>query len=117
MRKQPGLALLLIVLVFVAMPGALYARHFHNERTVTCTITGTDRTATGTEGASDARVYTAECGTFAVRDMALRGQWRSADLFGRLHPGAWHLTVVGVRWPWLSEFPTVLDAHPRVIRT
>lgn len=113
MRRQPGLALFIIALVFVALPATLYVRHFHNERTVMCTVTGTDRTATAEAGVSDARVYTADCGTFAVRDLWLRGQWRSADLFGRLHPGQWRLTVVGVRWPWVSEFPTVLDAALR----
>jgi hypothetical protein len=97
----------ILALVALSLIGA-GAASFANERTRTCTITGTDRTR-DSEGRSDMRVYTEQCGTLAVGDLWLRGQFDSADIYGQLDQGAtYEVTTVGWRIPLLSRFETIL---------
>lgn len=111
----PGMGLAFAAFALVAVlfvVGGTWASNYANEHTTDCTVTSTDRT-TNPEGGSDMRVYTDECGTLAVRDAWLRGQTRSADLFGKLRPGTtYRMTVAGVRFGPLSAFPMIVDAHP-----
>lgn len=107
--RRPASFALPIILALVA--GSLIvgaASSFANEQTRTCTVTGTDRTR-DSEGRSDMRVYTEQCGTLAVGDLWLRGQFDSADIYGQLESGAtYEVTTVGWRIPLLSRFETIL---------
>lgn len=97
----------ILALAAVTLVGA-GAASFANEQTRTCTITGTDRTR-DSEGRSDMRVYTEQCGTLAVGDLWLRGQFDSADIYGQLDEGVtYEVTTVGWRIPPLSRFETIL---------
>lgn len=97
----------ILTLAAVSLIGA-GAASFANEQTRTCTVTGTDRTR-DSEGRSDMRAYTEQCGTLGVGDLWLRGQFESADIYGQLDPGAtYEVTTVGWRIPLLSRFETVL---------
>lgn len=76
----------------------------------TCKVTGKDRTATADAGHSDARVYTKQCGVLIVKDAMLRGNTRSADLYGDLHRGkTYRIKHAGIRNGHMSLFPVILD--------
>ena len=85
----------------------LYAHH--ETQRAACTVTEKDRTK-NQDGSSDMRLYTS-CGTLAVGDVLLRGQFDSADLYGSIHEGrTYDLTTVGWRIPPLSVFPVVVES-------
>ncbi|MBB6172256.1 hypothetical protein HNR23_002316 [Nocardiopsis mwathae] len=97
----PELGVLVIVLAALAWNiSQAYPATVH-----TCTITGKDRG--GDDGTY--RVYTQECGTLTVADVALRAHFSAADVWSRIEPGATHrVTTVGHRMPMWSMFPTVI---------
>lgn len=104
-RRAP-LGLVVLALVGVILVGAVSS--FAGEQTRPCTVTGADR-ARNRDGGSDMRVYTEQCGTLQVRDLWLRGQFSSADIFGALQDGhTYNVTTVGWRVPIVSRFPTIL---------
>lgn len=106
-----------VVLVAGLAGAGAWAASFANEQTRTCTVTDTDRTTRVVDGqsSSDMRIYTEDCGTLAVGDVLLRGQFDSADIFGQLEPGeTYEVTTIGWRVPFLSQFPTVLGDPVRV---
>lgn len=73
-----------------------------------CTVTKTTITGTRTEGQSDMRVYTENCGTFKVEDTWYRSD--SADVFGRIHDGkTYDIHATGERSSRLSEFPNIMS--------
>lgn len=79
---------------------------YSNPRDLTCTVTSTDRAKS--DGGSDARVYTKECGVLNVQDMFWGRQFNSADVFAAIEPGhKYKFHVTGVRWPFWSIFPHI----------
>ncbi|WP_251151352.1 hypothetical protein [Cellulosimicrobium sp. Marseille-Q4280] len=100
--------LVLVSLIIAVSLTITVASSFAGEQTRTCTVTGTDR-ARNSDGGSDMRVYTEQCGTLQVRDLWLRGQFSSADIFGQLEEGkTYEVTTVGWRVPIFSSFTTIL---------
>ena len=114
-QHEPAIAARFVVsaaLLCALIGGGLWwASNYWDEHHARCTVTGLDRVASR-EGGSDMRVYTRDCGTLAVRDAWVRGEFRSSDLFGRLHAGEWDMTIVGFRFGPTSTFPMILDAQP-----
>ncbi len=48
--------------------------------------------------------------TFEITDSVLKGQYRSADLYGRLREGeAFEITYYGIRSGYLSQFPKIIS--------
>ena len=79
---------------------------YYNERSITCTVTGKDRTS------GNKRVYTKNCGTLAVDDTNWRFNRHSADTYGMLVSGqTYRLQVVGARVGLFSWFPNPLTAE------
>ena len=100
----------LFALFCVGGIGYSFAANANEVTHASCTVTGKDRTKS--EGSSsEMRVYTS-CGTFAVGDVLIRGQFDSADLYGSLAEGqTYDLTTIGWRVPILSMFPTIVEAE------
>ena len=99
----------LFALLCVGGIGYSFAANAHEVTHASCTVTGKDRTQS--RDSSNMRVYTS-CGTFAVGDVLIRGQFDSADLYGSLAEGkTYDLTTIGWRVPILSMFPTIIEAE------
>lgn len=99
-----------VAFVFVACSPVVY--NYAQVDTQTCTVTGKDRTSTGTQGQSDARVYTEQCGTLVVADSIIHPRFNSADLYGSLEVGkTYEMEVYGWRFGLFSMFPNILEAE------
>lgn len=78
--------------------------------TQTVTVTERDRVSNG-DGGSESRVYTDQ-GVFGVGDDPFKGQWNSADIYGKLQPGVtYEVTTVGYRNGLFSLFPNIIKAE------
>lgn len=75
-----------------------------------CLVTDKDRVS-NSDGASEMRVYTENCGVFVVGDNFLIGNFRSADLYGGIKIGStYDFETRGVRIPLMSAFPNIVKA-------
>ncbi len=108
-----GVAFLVVAIVI----GLIYVgARLSTEKTITCTVTGKDRTTKvisdangGTSSSSDARIYTEDCGTLQVADELIKGRFSSADTYAAIKPGhRYEFQVIGWRNGFLSEFPNIL---------
>jgi hypothetical protein len=83
-----------------------------NDHVATCTVQNMDRGATS-DGSSNYRVYTRECGVLADEDSPIwYGKTNSADVWGQLQPGhVYQLHVAGVRWSLASWFPNIIGVQ------
>ena len=100
-----------IVSTLVLAVVATYFTTF-NDRAVTCTVTGKDRSLSVVDGQSRSsmRVYTQQCDVLQVQDKFLRGKFQSASTWGVIEVGrTYEFQVVGVRW--FNTFPTILEAR------
>lgn len=97
-----------IVLAVVGAIGFFVANAAHVEHPTACRVTDKDRTKSS-DGSSDARVYTDNCGTFQVGDSLFEGHWSSADTFASIDPGeTYDFKTRGWRVPFLSMFPNIV---------
>ena len=65
---------------------------------------------TGTEGKSNMRVYTEQCGVLNVEDSLLDLQFNSADVFSSIKVGeTYDFKTRGFRIPLLSMFPNIVS--------
>lgn len=77
----------------------------------TCTVESKDRTTTS-DGSSDARVYTEDCGVLHVADSLLSWTWSSSDTYASIDEGeTYHFTTRGFRVPFFSMFPNVVEVE------
>jgi hypothetical protein len=101
-----------VALVFLLVVGGwvLYVAQ-PNEVSV-CTVT--DKSATkNSDSGTDYRIYTEDCGTFAVSDTFTRWDFRSADRYGEVKIGErYKFTHYGFRNGPLSMFPNIIDVEP-----
>lgn len=75
-----------------------------------CHVTSKDRTK-DSDGDSDARVYTSNCGTFKVGDDIFHGEYNSADVFGSIQVGhTYDFVAYGYRNGFTSDFPNIEKA-------
>lgn len=103
-----GIAALALFLLFGI---GLYVYSVSHTDTVTCTVTDKDRTQ-NSEGGSDMRVYTSDCGTLRVADSLLDGTWSSSDTYSSIEPGsAYTFNTRGIRVPFLSMFPNIVGVE------
>lgn len=112
LREEPLVALLSgavgLLIAFMLGFGVLNAFHVNE---VTCTVTDKDRT-TKSEGGSDMRVYTEDCGTLAVSDSLLDWHFSSSDTYASIESGnTYNFTTRGFRIPMLSMFPNVVEVN------
>ena len=107
----PLLGLAAFVLFFLFGIG-FYVYSVSHTDTVTCTVTDKDR-AKNSEGGSDMRVYTKDCGTLKVADSLFDGTFSSSDTYASIEPGkTYTFDTRGVRVPILSAFPNIVEVHP-----
>lgn len=100
-------AIALLVIASISF-GVMNAFHVNE---VTCTVTDKDRAA-NSDGGSDMRLYTEECGTLRVADSLLDGHWSSSDTYASIEPGnTYNFTTRGFRIPLLSMFPNVVEVN------
>lgn len=106
-----GCAILIIAIVVLGIIGSVVfaiANATHIEYR-TCTVIDKDRT-TKSDGNSDARVYTKDCGTLHVADSLLSGTWHSADTYASIRPGhRYRFQTRGYRVPFFSMFPNIVQ--------
>lgn len=100
-------AVVLLAIIGISF-GVMNAFHVNE---VTCTVTDKDRT-TKSEGGSDMRLYTEDCGTLSVSDSLLDGHFSSSDTYASIEPGnTYNFTTRGFRIPILSMFPNVVEVN------
>ena len=100
---------IIVPLIAVIAIGFGIANATHVEHK-TCTVDSKDRTSTS-EGKSDARVYTTDCGVLHVGDSLLSWHFNSADTYASIRPKQrYEFTTRGLRVSFLSMFPNVVDA-------
>lgn len=113
MRNQRGSALLgvlIIAAVIAAVTGgvALWKSYYSEDTHTNCKVLSKDRTK-NSDGNSDARVYTENCGTFQVKDTLVKGNFRSGDLYGSIQPDhVYDFTSIGWRNGFFSMFPNII---------
>lgn len=99
----------LVVLFMLGFFGFAIINALHTE-TRTCTVEEKDRTSKS-EGGSDARLYTEQCGVLHVSDSLLSWHFNSADTYAGVEEGhTYRVTTRGFRVPLFSMFPNVVDA-------
>lgn len=82
----------------------------HVETHSACVVTDKDRT-TNSEGQSDMRVYTENCGVFSVKDSIFIMRFDSADTFSQIKVGdTYDFESRGFRVGILSQFPNITEA-------
>ena len=78
--------------------------------TETCTVQSKDR-AGNSNGGSDMRVYTYDCGVLSVADSIFDGRFNSADIYQHLTPEKrYEFATRGFRFPLFSQFPNIISA-------
>lgn len=99
-----------VIVLFVVMVVASFVNALHTE-TMTCTVDEKDRT-TSSDGKSDARIYTKDCGVLRTGDSLFSWHWDSADLYASIEDGhTYQFTTRGWRVPILTWFPNVVEAE------
>lgn len=96
------------VFVFFVL-GIVGSIFFMNARGVAegCVVTDKDR-ATTSEGSSDMRIYTSNCGVLIIGDNVFTGTFDSADIYSNIDVGkTYDFKVTGYRIPLLSMFPSI----------
>lgn len=103
---------LIIAIVLLVIGGICCGGYYWgSEETMTCTVEEKDR-AKNSDGGSDMRLYTKECGVLQVGDALPRGHYDSADVYADIDEGkTYEFTTVGWRIPFLSMFPNVIEYH------
>lgn len=106
----PELLGLGIIILFVVLIVGSFVNALHTE-TMTCTVEDKDRT-TNSDGKSDARIYTEDCGVLRTGDSLFSWQWNSADVYASIEPGhTYTVTTRGYRVPIFSWFPNVVGVE------
>jgi hypothetical protein len=116
MRGVAAAIFVVTALGAVGTGGVMLVGGYYGDDTKVCTVAGKDRVVSTDQNGnrhSEMRVYTDDCGTFVVGDSLVKGQWRSADLFGSLKEGQkYEFKYHGWRNGFLSMFPTITEAKP-----
>lgn len=113
MRNNLSGGVIALVVVAMLLFGTIgYFTAVKEAERVGCTVSGKDRTR-DSDGNSDARIYTDNCGTFKVEDSAIKVQFNSADLYGMIKVGeTYDFTTTGFRLGLFSVFPNIIKAVP-----
>lgn len=96
------------VLLVLGIGSSIYIRIHHHEK-YGCTVVSKDHAYAN--GNSLYRVYTDNCGNFAISDSALNGNFHSSDTYARIQVGkTYDFDTIGYRVPLFSMFPNILSA-------
>ena len=97
----------IIALILTVMVLGYFNTETHND----CVIAEKDRVSKS-EGGSEMRVYTDNCGTFVVSDDIFMTDFSSADRYGKIKVGeTYDITSYGFRLPFFSMFPKIKEAE------
>lgn len=111
-RGDYEIAATLILLGIILVVGLIWGitKNSHRE-TMQCKVEDKDRTR-NSDGGSDMRVYTEECGVLQVKDSMFAGQFDSSDVYSQIKPGkTYEFTTTGWRVPFLSMFPNIVEVE------
>lgn len=108
-REKASTLALLVGLVLVAVVlVSVFTGNMRGSK-AGCLVTDKDRVASS-NGGSDMRVYTENCGVMRVKDNLFTGTFNAADLYAGIEPGeTYDFKVTGFRLPVLSQFPSIYD--------
>jgi hypothetical protein len=102
-----GLALSVLALIVGGIWTMIAWENTHASQT--CTVQQKDRTSTS-DGGSDVRIYTSNCGVLTIADDMLQGRYNSADVYSMIEPGkTYTFKTVGWRNGFFSQFPNIVD--------
>lgn len=97
------------VLVVVGAIGFGISYALNTSTQTACVVEDKDRTRS--EGGSDMRVYTENCGVLMVSDNWLKFHFDSADVFNEIEVGkTYDFETFGYRIPVLSQFESIISA-------
>ena len=104
-----GSAIIIVGLVALGIFSFINATHV--DHVSNCVVTEKDRTK-DSDGNSDARVYTDNCGVFNVGDSLFEGHWSSADTYSSIKVDeTYDFKTRGYRVPFLSYFPNIVEVE------
>lgn len=107
MNKRVGFISVGIFLVAFIVIGFAAISNANVESHSACVVSDKDRT-TNSEGQSDMRVYTDNCGVFSVRDSIFIMRFDSADTFSKIKVGeTYDFETRGFRIGMFSQFPNI----------
>ena len=105
-KRVSGIGFLIAIVAFLVI-GFSVISGTHVETHSACVVTEKDRT-TNSEGQSDMRVYTENCGVFSVKDSVLIMRFDSADTYSQIKEGAtYDFKTRGFRIGIMSQFPNI----------
>ena len=100
-----------IGLVVVTVIASVSVQTFVSGSETGCVVEDKDRTQ-NSEGQSDMRIYTENCGVLTVSDNWLKGQFNSADTYSRIDVGStYDFETVGIRVGLFSLFPNIIKVE------
>ena len=106
-----GIGGLILVILLIAAWIISTSFWVHTEGEATCTIQAKESVSKGESG-HEYRVYTENCGTFAVHDELWLGKFNAADTYGALKEGhTYSIQTVGWRNGFFSTFPNIITAN------
>lgn len=111
-NSDHGLVILFVLLaIFAAIVIGFVVKAYYSEDTHTaCVVSEKDRVSKS-EGGSEMRVYTDNCGTFVVADGVIKTDFNSADRYAKIKVGkTYDITSYGFRFGLTSSFPHIIDA-------
>jgi len=107
-----GFLILLVVLAIFAaiVVGFVVKAYYGEDQHTACVVSDKDRVSKS-EGGSEMRVYTDNCGTFVVSDGVIKTDFNSADRYAKIKVGkTYDITSYGFRFGLTSSFPKIIDA-------
>lgn len=110
--EEPIIGGIVAVVASFIVAGSIWgiSAGYSNPRDLKCYVEDKDRAKS--DGGSDMRVYTKDCGVLKVQDLLWGRQFNSADIFSSIEPGHTYLFhVSGVRVPFFSVFPNIRETQ------
>lgn len=103
--------LIIVGFVLVVLLGGFAVYDYYSSSTSTgCVVTEKDRVSKS-EGGSEMRVYTENCGTFQVSDSIFKTGFNAADRYAKIKVGeTYDITHYGWRFGLFSMFPKIDEA-------
>lgn len=104
-----GVGLLIVVVFLAILIGGISSSVVpaNSASTTACVVSDKDRTR-DSEGGSDMRIYTENCGTLTVKDNIFKGFFSSSDVYASIEVGkTYDFDATGFRFGLLSMFPKI----------
>lgn len=106
-KGLPAVMIVLFLLLALGGVGTAVVGMFSSETHTACVIEDKDRTR-NSEGNSDMRIYTENCGTFQVGDNLFLTGFNSADRYANIKVGkTYNIESYGFRVGFFSMFPKI----------